>query len=149
MLKYLIILLTLTTLIHSNCDEGCLRCDNEFNLCKFCDVTKNLKTVHGRCLPVIVYNCELTNYEGICLYCDRGYTLDTWNNVCVPNIVTGKKFGCDLYNGEDNCRECDSGFHLTNSYECIQVGTVIPNCFMYLSQTQCAICDKNFQLTVD
>lgn len=54
--------------ITSQCNEGCLKC-NQNNQCLLCEYTKSYRLINNTCVLSQIDNCETYSADGLCLTC--------------------------------------------------------------------------------
>ncbi len=139
-MKKAIILITLITLIKTNCEIGCLRC-SKTGKCEICDATQFYKKEKSSCLKQTKENCEIMNSSGECIQCKTNYMPQDQNCTSVIKTI----INCEIYDKESNCVKCKNGFYLKDK-GCVQVGKLIINCKQYFNADECLKCEQNYVL---
>ena len=138
-IKILLLTITLTGSINSNCVEGCLKCNSD-NKCMICDTTNNYLLISQSCEKADQPNCLQINLKGQCLSCTPNHYLDENTLKCIQIEEASKIENCLHYLNSQNCLNCEKNFFLT--LKCEKVVKEIEGCEIYKNGTHCSVCEK-------
>ncbi len=143
---YACLLLILPGTVLNACFEGCLKCDGFRGRCLFCDITSGFRLIRGRCEPVDIPNCAISNLEGECVVCDETHFLDRYTRKCLEIPEVGLIPHCSEYEADNICYLCEDGFFLNVMNQCLEIDTPIPNCDIYDTDLTCFRCAEDYLL---
>lgn len=114
MLKLILLMASITQIVHFKCGRGCLGC-NEEDECYICDVTNFYTLESGLCLKKVLPNCSLMDAGGDCYFCLKGFYLDSSTKKCIAVNSNNLIINCSSYTSNTSCGECENGYYLSSN----------------------------------
>ena len=144
-----LIILSLLSLVRSDCGDGCLICKSD-NTCLFCDFINGYFRDNTTCRLDETGNCALyqvSSANGACLRCLPSY-FPSANGKCAP--VEEPIPNCLVHTSETSCSACEAGFSLSGDL-CSPLEEKIEGCLVHgpAESGLCDQCERNYMLSLD